>query len=73
MSCPFNESDYLNLKEDLIKKVVKDGIDSVTEYCVFSGIPLIIAYRFISIELTEYKEICFNKINQITEFYGYRS
>ena len=63
---------YKNIKPDLIKYVKKEGIEKINSYAVLSGIPLIIVYTYIAEEFDQYKDFCYNKIEQLKQFYGIR-
>ena len=66
-----NPDHYRHLKEQTIKYFKKKGVtvDKITEYAVFSMIPLTVLYTFIKEELPEHKEFCDEHIERISKLY----
>lgn len=73
MKCPFKPEDFIYVKEDLIKNVRQKGFGCISEYCVLTAIPLVIAYQFVIEEIPEHTDMCNKAIKNISDFYGYGS
>ena len=66
-----NPDDYRHLKDQAIKHFNKKGvsIDVITEYSVFSMVPLTVLYVYIKEEMPEHEEFCNEQIERISRFY----
>lgn len=64
--------DYLGRKNNIIKHFKKNGVsrDIISEYCMFSFIPITVVCEFIAEELPEYRDLCQEIVDSINEFYG---
>ena len=67
-----NPDDYRHLKIQAIKHFKKKGvsIESITEYAVFSMVPLTVLYTFIKEDMPEHEEFCNEQIERISKFYN---
>ena len=68
----WNKKDFLRQKPAVIKYFKKKGVDvnTIPEYCVISGIPIVVTCEFIKEDMPEYTELCDEKIASIKEFFG---
>jgi len=66
------KKDYLTRKKQIIDHFNKRGVtrDLISEYCMFSFVPIAIVCEFIIEEMPEHKELCEEIIESINEFYG---
>lgn len=66
------KKDYLTRKKQIIDHFKKNGVTRalISEYCMFSFVPITVACEFIIEEMPEYKELCEGIIDDINDFYG---
>lgn len=58
-------------KDELIKSVRKQGIDSLSIFCACTGLPVVAACLFLKEEFPDSAEKMDKKIEALKEFYGY--
>ena len=68
----FRTKDFIKQKPAVIKYFKKKGVTAHTipEYCVMSGIPIVVVCEFLKDEMPEHTELCDTKIAAINEFFG---
>lgn len=63
--------DFRCQKDAAVEYVRKNGIDSISIFCVGYGIPLIAFWTYIKEEFPEYRQKAIKSIEIVTRFYDY--
>lgn len=66
----FKPDDFRRFKNEVIAYTKKNGFDSISDYCVLTGVPVLAAYTFVMEEMEELKDKCQQRIIEIKQFYG---
>lgn len=58
-------------KEELLRIIEKQGIDSLSNFCACTGLPVIVACFFVKEEMSQFDKEMDSKIESLKEFYDY--
>jgi hypothetical protein len=67
-----DSKDYESRKKQIVNHFKKNGVTraGISEYCMFSFVPITVTCEFIMDEMPEHKELCEVIIHEINAFYG---
>lgn len=68
----FKTIDFIRQKPAVIKYFKKKGVseETISEYCVMSGVPIVVVCAFIKEEMPEHSKLCEDKIKSLNDFFG---